>query len=639
VKYSWAIFLPLLGFLITGIFGHKLGRVLSHLITTGFMGVACVISWDLFIAAGIGPYTETIPLFTWFDVGHFKVTWSIHFDTLSAVMVMVVNTISFLVHVYSIGYMHHDKTTPRFMAYLSLFTFMMLMLVTANNLVQLFFGWEGVGLLSYLLIGYWYERPAANAAAIKAFVMNRIGDLGLVLGLGGLFLLFQSVDIQTILLLAQEYKGTIFTIGNHAVDALEIITLLLFIGAMGKSAQVGLHVWLPDAMEGPTPVSALIHAATMVTAGVFLVVRLSPLYELAPFTCAFITVVGSVTAFFAATVATTQNDIKRIIAYSTCSQLGYMFFAAGLSAYHLAIFHLVTHAFFKALLFLGAGSVIHAMSDEQDIRKMGGIWRAVPITYSMMWIGSLALAGIPFFAGYYSKDAILEAACLNKTGLGYLAFSAGITAAFLTAFYAWRLIYMVFTGTPRADERVMGHLHEPGMSMLVPLVVLALGATFGGFIGVNYFTQETFWSGAITFSYDPQHKTELLQFSEFIQYLPFLVSMGGIALATGFYWYRTSLPEKLSQRFSRLYQFLLNKWYIDELYAFLFVKPVLMLGEFFWQKGDRGLIDRYGPEGVASWANRVARRFSLAQSGYLYYYALIMVTGVVIGVAWVLLIR
>jgi NADH-quinone oxidoreductase subunit L len=631
MSYIWAILLPLIGFLIVGILGRQLGDRASNFITTGLMSIACLLSWRLFIDVGLGEYTATIPLFTWFDVGLFKVSWSFHFDTLSAVMVMVINTVSFMVHMYSIGYMSHDKTVPRFMAYLSLFTFMMLMLVTADNLVQIFFGWEGVGLASYLLIGYWYEKPSANAASIKAFVVNRIGDVGLVLALGGIFLLFQTLEIKSILTTAKDYRGVAFDFAGYSFDALEVICVLLFIGAMGKSAQFGLHTWLPDAMEGPTPVSALIHAATMVTAGVFLIARMSPLYELAPFARDMVTLVGALTAFFAATVALTQNDIKRIIAYSTCSQLGYMFFAAGVSAYGLSIFHLMTHAFFKALLFLGAGSVIHAMSDEQDIRKMGGIWRSIPITYTMMWIGSLALAGIPFFAGYYSKDAILEAAWFSETFIGRIAFWSGIGAAFMTAFYSWRLIYMVFTGKPRANEHVMGHLHEPGIAMLLPLAVLAIGAIFAGYLGVNYFNSATFWAGAVELK--EEHHAHLPHIiDQILRYTGII----GIAVVTLIYMRWTTLPDRISAQFQAIYQFLYNKWFIDELYERLFVKPALLLGELFWKKGDGAIIDTYGPNGIASWSNRVARRFSLAQTGYLYHYALVMVIGIVIGIAWML---
>ncbi len=630
--YMWAIFLPLIGFLTIGTLGHILGDRISNLVTTTLMGLACAISWLVFVDVGIGETVQRIPLFEWLHVGNLKVTWCLYFDTLTAVMITVVNTVSFMVHIYSIGYMHHDKTVPRFMAYLSLFTFMMLMLVTADNLVQIFFGWEGVGLASYLLIGYWYEKPSANAASIKAFVVNRVGDLGLIIALGGLFLLFRSLDIQTILLSIKDSTGVAFQFAGHSFDALEVISLLLFIGAMGKSAQLGLHVWLPDAMEGPTPVSALIHAATMVTAGVFLLARLSPLFELAPFTRDIITLMGALTAFFAATVALTQNDIKRIIAYSTCSQLGYMFFAAGVSAYNVSIFHLTTHAFFKALLFLGAGSVIHAMSDEQDIRKMGGIWRAIPITFCIMWIGSLALAGVPFFAGYYSKDAILEAAWMAGTPTARVAFWAGIIAAFLTAFYSWRLLYMVFTGEPRADERVMGHLHEPGLSMLLPLFVLALGAVFAGYVGVNYFMDPSFWGNSIIVQ--GHHHASM---PAIIEHLPIYVGFAGIFLATLLYVYRPNIPSKIANLTPKLYQFSYNKWYFDEVYNTFIVKPLGCLGEIFWKKGDTALIDGYGPNGIAAWATRVSRRLSWLQSGYVYHYALVMIISMMIGMAWLLL--
>jgi NADH-quinone oxidoreductase subunit L len=456
-----AVFSPLIGFVLSGTIGQRLGKQASQFITCGLMFfstlLACNIAYNV-IHLG---HEEAVTLLTWIDVGDINVSWALKADVLSSVMMVVVTVVSLCVHIYSIGYMEHDESVPRFMAYLSLFTFMMLMLVTADNLLQLFFGWEGVGLTSYLLIGYWYSKNSANAAAIKAFLMNRVGDLGLVLGLGLIWMTFDSFDISIILKEAPNVAKNHFSFFGFEVPTLELICVFLFIGAMGKSAQLGLHTWLPDAMEGPTPVSALIHAATMVTAGVFLMVRMSPMLELAPIAREIITIVGASTAFFAGTIALTQFDIKRVIAYSTCSQLGYMFFAIGVSAYSAAMFHLVTHAFFKALLFLGSGSVIHALSDEQDMRKMGGIWKYIPQTYAMMWIGSLALAGIPFFAGYYSKDLILEATWLSGSWTGKYALILGLASVFMTAFYSWRLLWMTFHGEPRANEQVMGHIPYP----------------------------------------------------------------------------------------------------------------------------------------------------------------------------------
>ncbi|MFL5218817.1 MAG: NADH-quinone oxidoreductase subunit L, partial [Microvirga sp.] len=462
--YQAIVFLPLVGFLIAGLFGRLIGSRPSEVVTTALLFLSCALSWIAFVDVGLHGATTRIQLGQWFASGDMVVDWAFRVDTLTAVMLIVVTTVSALVHLYSIGYMADDPHRPRFFAYLSLFTFAMLMLVTADNLVQMFFGWEGVGLASYLLIGYWYDRESANRAAMKAFIVNRVGDVFFMLGLALTYTVFGSIEFATIFPAVEEHTNDLFL----GVNAVELIAVLLFLGACGKSAQLGLHTWLPDAMEGPTPVSALIHAATMVTAGVFLVCRMSPIFEYAPTAKMIVTVVGASTAFFAATIGCVQNDIKRVIAYSTCSQLGYMFFAAGVGAYQVAMFHLFTHAFFKALLFLSAGSVIHAMSDEQDMRRMGGIWTKIPVTYAVMWIGNLALAGIPFFAGYYSKDAILEAAYASHSGVGVYAFIMGMVAAFLTAFYSWRLLIMTFHGAPRADHHTMEHVHESPLVMLVP---------------------------------------------------------------------------------------------------------------------------------------------------------------------------
>ena len=480
---------------------------LTQRITCGALLVSMVLAIVVFYDVVVGGRAGSVELLSWVESGSFQVSWALKIDTLTAVMMLVVTVVSAMVHVYSIGYMHHDPGIPRFMAYLNLFTFFMLMLVTADNLVQMFFGWEGVGLSSYLLIGFWYDRPSANAAAIKAFVVNRVGDFGFTLGILATFVLFQSVHLDTIFAAAGTHSGTMMHVFGGEFHALTVICLLLFVGAMGKSAQLGLHTWLPDAMEGPTPVSALIHAATMVTAGVFMVARMSPLFEYSDTALTVVTVVGAATAIFAATVACVQNDIKRIIAYSTCSQLGYMFFACGVSAYTAGIFHLMTHAFFKALLFLGSGAVIHAMSDEQDIRKMGGLWRLIPVTYALMWIGSLALAGIWPFAGFYSKDFILEAVWGAETAVGTFAFWLGVLAAFLTAFYSWRLLILTFHGQPRADESVMARVHESPKVMLIPMMVLAVGAIISGRIAYDAMVGhhwDDFWRGSIVVLL-PQH--------------------------------------------------------------------------------------------------------------------------------------
>lgn len=626
-----AVFPSLISFLVIGIFGNALGKRISGIVSVAFLGLSAFSAWVIFADVLGGHLTiHTEHLMTWMHVGSFLVDWQLYLDPLTCTMMMVVTTVSFLVHLYSLGYMDHDGSLPRFMAYLGLFTFTMLMLVTASNLIQVFFGWEGVGLASYLLIGFWHHKDSANAASMKAFIVNRVGDVGLALGIAALYFTFESVDISVILSQLKQAHGLVFQAFGYTFDRIEVIGFLLFIGAMGKSAQLGLHTWLPDAMEGPTPVSALIHAATMVTAGVFLVARLSPLYELAPHAKSFIVVIGATTALFAGTIALMQNDIKRVIAYSTCSQLGYMFFAAGLGAYNIAIFHLVTHAFFKALLFLGSGAVIHAMSDEQDMRRMGGIWRGIPATYAMMWIGSLALAGIPFFAGFYSKDAILMAAWFGEGMAAKYAFMLGIGAAFLTALYSWRLLIMTFNGPTRADEKVLSHLHESGPTMLIPLFVLSIGAIFSGFIFEGFFTHQGFWQNAIAFapSGHEQHAPFL------IHHLPLLAGSIGIGLAYYFYFYRSSLPARLATRFQAIYKFLLNKWYVDELYHALFVVPAQKIGSVFWKTGDEKTIDGYGPNGVAARIMKASSRVSRVQSGYMYHYALVFMMGFAAVILW-----
>ncbi len=635
--YVAAVFLPLLGAIVAGFFGRFMGDRGAQIVTCTLLGISAVLSGLIFKEVALEGNQHTQLLLHWIQSGTLDVFWALKFDTLTAVMMVVVTWVSFMVHVYSVGYMSHDSSIPRFMSYLSLFTFAMLMLVTADNLVQMFFGWEGVGVASYLLIGFWYEKPSASAAAIKAFVVNRVGDFGFALGIFGVYMLFGSVNLAAIFSAAPTQAATVVTFFGIEANAITLCCLLLFVGAMGKSAQLGLHTWLPDAMEGPTPVSALIHAATMVTAGVFMVARMSPLFEYSDTALTVVTLVGAATAFFAATVGCVQNDIKRIIAYSTCSQLGYMFFAIGVSAYQAAIFHLMTHAFFKALLFLGAGSVIHAMSDEQDIRKMGGIWSHVKVTWALMWIGSLALAGIPFFAGYYSKDFILEAAWGSGSWAGQLAYILGIMAAFLTAFYSWRLLILTFHGKPRADEHVMAHVHESPLVMVLPLAVLAAGAVFAGMLGYDLFVGEKlggFWRDSIQVLAGHPAMHQAHHVSELVKLTPTILAAAGIALAYLLYSFFPSIPGKLATTFRGVYLFLLNKWYFDELYDFLFVRPAFRLGKGLWHGGDGALIDGVGPDGVAAATGVIAKKVGKLQSGYLYHYAFAMLIGVAVFVTW-----
>jgi NADH-quinone oxidoreductase subunit L len=638
--YTAIVFLPLLGAIIAGFFGRQIGDRGAQIVTCGAMGISAILGIIAFIEVALGGEPRTVRLFTWISSGTFEVDWALRFDTLTAVMVVVVTVVSTCVHVYSVGYMSHDPSKPRFMAYLSLFTFAMLMLVTADNLVQLFFGWEGVGLASYLLIGFWFHKPTANAASIKAFVVNRVGDFGFALGIFGVYLIFDSVQFDVIFAAAPDVAGQTMEFLGYQWDALTVISILLFIGAMGKSAQLGLHTWLPDAMEGPTPVSALIHAATMVTAGVFLVARMSPMMEFAPTALEVVTVVGALTAFFAATIGVCQTDIKRVIAYSTCSQLGYMFFALGVGAYPAAIFHLMTHAFFKALLFLSAGSVIHAIHDEQDMRNMGGLWRKIPYTYAMMWIGSLALAGIPFFAGYYSKDIMLEAAFGAHSAVGTFAFWMGIAAAVLTAFYSWRLLYLTFHGKPRMDQHTFDHAHESPPVMMGPLVVLAIGAVLSGFVAYDHFVGEgltAFWGDSILMLAREGGETiiEMAHHVPFwVKVLPFVMGLIGIGAATVAYILRPDIPAMTAKAVRPLYLFLLNKWYFDEAYDWLFVKRSWQLGNIFWRHGDQSFIDGFGPDGIASMARALAGRASALQSGYVYHYAFAMLIGVSALVSW-----
>lgn len=635
--YSAIVFLPLIGFLVAGVFGRVIGARASQLITSGLLVASALLSVMALISVGLQGETERVQVLTWIDSGTFEADWRLRIDTLTAVMLAVVTSVSALVHIYSIGYMSHDPHQPRFFAYLSLFTFAMLMLVTADNFIQLFFGWEGVGLASYLLIGFWYQRPSANAAAIKAFVVNRVGDFGLILGIATLFLAVGSVDFDTVFAAIPEIADKTFSFLGYDVPVVTTACLLLFMGAMGKSAQFLLHTWLPDAMEGPTPVSALIHAATMVTAGVFLLARLSPVFEFSPFALTVVTVFGAVTAFFAATVGLVQNDIKRVIAYSTCSQLGYMFVAIGVGAYEVAMFHLFTHAFFKALLFLGSGSVIHAMSDEQDMRKMGGLFKLIPVTWVMMVIGTLALTGFPFTAGYYSKDAIIEAAYAGHNPAHMFAFVLTVIAALLTSFYSWRLIFMTFHGKSRASNETLSHVHESPLVMLVPLVILAVGAIGAGmvfaplFIGDAY---EAFWLEAIYRGAENHIMHEFHNVPAWVPYLPTLMMVIGFATSWLFYIARPDIPGQLARTHEPIYKFLLNKWYIDELYDFLFVRPAFWIGRIFWKQGDGRIIDGFGPDGVSARVLDITRGAVRLQSGYLYHYAFAMLLGIVGLVTW-----
>jgi NADH-quinone oxidoreductase subunit L len=638
--YTAIVFLPLLGAIVAGFGGRLLGDRGSHIATCGAMGLSMILGLVAFYDVAIQHNPTTIGLFTWIQSGSLDAAWSLKFDTLTAVMVIVVTVVSTMVHVYSIGYMGHDRHNPRFFAYLSLFTFAMLMLVTADNLVQMFMGWEGVGLASYLLIGFWYHKPEANAAAIKAFLVNRVGDFGFALGIFGTYLLFDTVVLDEIFQAVAGKAGSEITFLWFSADALTVLTMLLFIGAMGKSAQLGLHTWLPDAMEGPTPVSALIHAATMVTAGVFMVARLSPMMEYAPDTLMVVTIVGASTAFFAATVALCQTDIKRVIAYSTCSQLGYMFFACGVSAYSAGIFHLLTHAFFKALLFLGAGSVIHAMSDEQDMRKMGGLRSRIPLTFWLMVIGTLALTGFPFLAGYYSKDLILESAFARHTGVGNYAFWIGIIAAGMTAFYSWRLIFLTFFGTSRASKEVQDHIHESPLVMTIPLMVLAAGALVAGKLGFDAFGGESmadFWGGALLVLEGNNTIEAAHHVPVWVIALPTVMFVLGTGGAWYCYIHRPQVPRIIVSYYGEIYRFLLNKWYFDELYDWAFVRPAMKLGRVLWKGGDGAIIDGFGPDGISALTRRLAGRAGRMQSGYVYHYAFAMMIGVVAIISWYLM--
>ena len=607
-----------------------------ELITTTLLMVSMILSWIAFVDVGFNHHDVRVPIFIWIASGDLKIDWSLRIDTLTAVMLVVVTTVSAFVHLYSIGYMEDDPYRPRFFGYLSMFTFAMLMLVTADNLVQLFFGWEGVGLASYLLIGFWYHRPEANAAAIKAFLVNRVGDFGFSLGIFALYAMLGSVDFDTIFAQAPTLVGKHIHLFYWNVDALTLICLWLFMGAMGKSAQFLLHTWLPDAMEGPTPVSALIHAATMVTAGVFMVARLSPLFELAPDAQSFVIFIGATTCVFAATIGLVQNDIKRVIAYSTCSQLGYMFVAMGMGAYSVGMFHLFTHAFFKALLFLGAGSVITAMHHEQDMRHMGGLKDRIPYTYTVMIIGTLALTGFPLTAGYFSKDAIIEAAFVGNNPMAFYGYICTVGAALLTSFYSWRLIFKTFHGEPH-DRHHWRDAHESPMTMLIPLGVLAVGSIAAGLPFKEIFAGhgvEGFFRKSLTFAKGNDVLERMEHIPMWIGIMPTLMMAIGFIIAWQFYIRRPDIPVELARTHEVLYKFLLNKWYFDEIYDAIFVRPIKRLGRLLWKGGDGWLIDGFGPDGVSARVLDVTRNVVRLQTGYLYHYAFAMLIGAAAFITW-----
>ncbi len=621
------IALPLIASIISGFFGKFIGDRNSEIVTSFLVTISAILSAVVLYEVIINQYQDNIIIAKWISSGSLDVNWSMKIDPLSAVMLVVVTSVSSLVHIYSIGYMSHDPHKPRFMAYLSLFTFAMLMLVTSDNFIQLFFGWEGVGLCSYFLIGFWFKKDTANSAAIKAFLVNRVGDFGFALGIFLIFYLFGTVNYSEVFELIPTIADKNLLFLGFNINAIDLICLLLFVGAMGKSAQIFLHTWLPDAMEGPTPVSALIHAATMVTAGVFLVVRCSPIYEYSELALNVITIVGMSTAFFAATVALVQTDIKKIIAYSTCSQLGYMFFAAGVGAYNVAMFHLFTHAFFKALLFLGSGSVIHAFKDEQNINKMGGVWKKLPYTYTLMIIGTLALTGFPFLSGFYSKDAIIEFAYLRGNTTGYYAAGIGIITAFLTSIYSWRLIFKTFHGDYNNKDIKIEETHESPLVMLIPLIFLSIGAIFAGYTfkelflgygGINNFWQESiFFLEPLSTNHPPFW---------FLVLTPILVILS-IPVAYYLFVKNKNLSNQIANVNKPLYQFLINKWYFDELYDVLFVIPSKKIGLFLWKFFDIKIIDGFGPDGISSFIKKCSLKANKFQSGFIYQYAFVMLLG------------
>jgi len=631
------VFLPLLGSLVVGFFGKKLNLMLSHTLSCLMIIIPFFLSLYFLKLTLSGSYYIVVPLFEWLSSGDLITEWSLRLDLLTSVMLVVVTSVSSLVHIYSIGYMSHDPHQTRFFAYLSLFTFAMLILVTSNNFLQLFFGWEGVGLASYLLIGFWHKKDSANSAAMKAFVVNRVGDFGFLIGLAILFFYTSSLDFDTIFSMNEQLSSNTFSIFNMDFNVLNTACFFLFMGAMGKSAQLFLHTWLPDAMEGPTPVSALIHAATMVTAGIFLVARCSPLFEMSPSILSFITYIGASTAFFAATVALVQNDIKRIVAYSTCSQLGYMFVALGSGAYQIAIFHLFTHAFFKALLFLGSGSVIHAVSDEQDIRKMGGLYKLIPFTWIVMLIGTLGLTGAPLLSGYYSKDGIIEAAFVSQTEGHFYAFYLLVFSALLTSFYSWRLIFLTFNGKSNISTEIFSKIHESPKVMLFPLIVLSILTIFSGIYFVDYFMSHDYqflWETAIYLS-ESNHVIESIHYvPKWVKYSPLVMMVLGLITAIIFYLIYPSIPKFLSNKFNPLYKFLLNKWYFDELYESIFVRNISRIGNFLSNFGDKRVIDGFGPDGISSRVMDIAKQVSRIQTGYIYHYAFAMLIGLMLFITY-----
>ena len=631
------VFLPLLGSLVVGFFGKKLNLILSHIFSCTMIIIPFFLSLYFLNLTLSENYNLVVPLFEWLKSGNLITEWSLRLDLLTSVMLVVVTSVSSLVHIYSIGYMSHDPHQTRFFAYLSFFTFAMLILVTSNNFLQLFFGWEGVGLASYLLIGFWYKKDSANSAAMKAFVVNRVGDFGFLIGLAILFYYAGSLNFDVIFSLNEQLSLSTFSIFNKEFNVLNTACFFLFMGAMGKSAQLFLHTWLPDAMEGPTPVSALIHAATMVTAGIFLVARCSPLFEMSPSILSFITIIGASTAFFAATVALVQNDIKRIVAYSTCSQLGYMFVALGSGAYQIAIFHLFTHAFFKALLFLGSGSVIHAVSDEQDIRKMGGLYKLIPFTWVVMLIGTLGLTGAPLMSGYYSKDGIIEAAFVSQTEGNLYAFYLLVLSALLTSFYSWRLIFLTFNGKSNISTEIFSKIHESPKVMLFPLFILSVFTIFSGVFFVDYFMYHDYqylWQSSIYLS-ENNHVIESIHYvPKWVKYSPLVMMVIGLITAIIFYLLYPKVPKFLSSQFNPVYKFLLNKWYFDEIYEFIFVRNISRIGNFLSNFGDKRIIDGLGPDGISLRVMDIAKQISRIQTGYIYHYAFAMLIGLMLFITY-----
>jgi len=631
------VFLPLLSSLVVGFFGKKLNLMLSHTFSCTMIIIPFFLSLYFLKLSLSGSYNLVVPLFEWLSSGDLITEWSLRLDLLTSVMLVVVTSVSSLVHIYSIGYMSHDPHQTRFFAYLSFFTFAMLILVTSNNFLQLFFGWEGVGLASYLLIGFWYKKDSANSAAMKAFVVNRVGDFGFLIGLAILFFYTSSLDFDTIFSMNQQLSSNSFSIFDIDFNVLNTACFFLFMGAMGKSAQLFLHTWLPDAMEGPTPVSALIHAATMVTAGIFLVARCSPLFEMSQSILSFIIVVGASTAFFAATVALVQNDIKRIVAYSTCSQLGYMFVALGSGAYQIAIFHLFTHAFFKALLFLGSGSVIHAVSDEQDIRKMGGLYKLIPLTWIVMLIGTLGLTGAPLMSGYYSKDGIIEAAFVSQTEGHFYAFYLLVISALLTSFYSWRLIFLTFNGKSNISTEIFSKIHESPKVMLFPLIILSMLTIFSGVYFADYFMSHDYqylWQSSIYLSENNHVIESIHHVPKWVKYSPLVMMILGLIIASIFYLIYPNIPKFLSTQFNPLYKFLLNKWYFDEIYELIFVRNISRFGNFLSNFGDKRVIDGLGPDGISIRVMDIAKQVSRIQTGYIYHYAFAMLIGLMLFITY-----